>query len=118
MPLIPLKTAEAYWELAPETLFSRLQTTPDGLSDAEARLRLAQIGPNSVRTTSLPATAQLLFGQFRSPLVLILLFAIGVSALAGEWLDALIILTIVLGSVLLAFFQEYSAGHAIAKLRA
>lgn len=57
-------------------------------------------------------------GELRNPIVLILLFATGVSAVTQEWVDAVIILAIVLGSALLSFFQEYRANNAAEELRA
>ena len=64
------------------------------------------------------ATALGLFlNQFKSPLVLILIFAAAVSAFVREWLDAAIVLAVVLGSAMLGFVQEYRAGNAVEKLR-
>jgi len=57
-------------------------------------------------------------GQFRSPVVLILLFATALSAVQKDWMDALIILLIVCASALLGFFQEHSAHTAVERLRA
>ena len=56
--------------------------------------------------------------QFKDPSTLIVLVATVVSAVTREWVDAAIILAIVLGSAILSFLQEYSAGNAAAKLRA
>ena len=42
-------------------------------------------------------------GQFKNAIVLILIFATIVSALTKDWIDALIILATVLGSVILSF---------------
>jgi Mg2+-importing ATPase len=58
-----------------------------------------------------------LLRQFKSPLVLILIFAAIVSGVVGEWVDASIVLAIVLGSSILGFVQEYTAGNAVEKLR-
>jgi Mg2+-importing ATPase len=63
------------------------------------------------------AAARLLLRQFRSPLVLILVVAAGLSLFLREWLDAAIILTIVLGSAALGFAQEYRASAALEALR-
>jgi Mg2+-importing ATPase len=41
-----------------------------------------------------------------------------VSLALGEWVDATIVLSIVLGSAVLSFIQEYNASRAVAKLRA
>ena len=63
------------------------------------------------------AALRLLARQFRSPLVLILVVAAGLSLFLGEWLDAAIILAIVLGSAALGFAQEYRASAALEALR-
>ena len=60
---------------------------------------------------------RLLLSQFKSPLVLILIFAAIVSGIVGEWVDASIVLAIVLGSTILGFVQEYTASNAVEKLR-
>jgi len=62
-------------------------------------------------------TLKLLLRQFASPLVLILVFGAVVSAVLGNWLDAAIILAIVLGSALLGFTQEYRANAAVEALK-
>ena len=56
--------------------------------------------------------------QFRSPLVLILIFAAIVSAFVGEGSEALIIAAIVLASCVLSFTQEYGASRAMEALTA
>ncbi len=56
--------------------------------------------------------------QFKNPIILILIVATGISAATGEWIDAMIILTIILASATLSFYQEYTAGNVIAELRA
>ena len=60
---------------------------------------------------------RLLARQLASPLVLILLGGALVSAALRDWLDASIILAIVLGSAALGFWQEYRASAAVARLR-
>ncbi len=109
--------AEAYWSLPVEALLKTLAADPHGLSQREASARLTRCGPNSL-TTMKQATAWGLFvNQFRSPLVLILMAASLISLLAAEWVDAGVVLAIVLGSTMLGFTQEYVASNAIEKLR-
>jgi Mg2+-importing ATPase len=59
----------------------------------------------------------LLLRQFQSPLVLILAFAAAISLVLQQWVDAAIILAIVLGSSLLGFLQEYRASTAVEELK-
>jgi P-type Mg2+ transporter len=56
--------------------------------------------------------------QFKSPLILILFFAAGLSCFLHDPVDASIILAIVLASGLLGFWQERGAAHALEKLLA
>jgi Mg2+-importing ATPase len=111
------RTPAAYWSLSPEQLLAALHTTENGLNHTDAEQRLKQYGLNAL-TVQRPATALGLFlNQFKSPLVLILIFAAIVSAIMAEWADAVIVLAVVLGSTLLGFVQEYRASNAIEKLR-
>lgn len=59
-----------------------------------------------------------LLAQFRNPIILILLFAAVISLFLADRTDALIILTIILVSALLGFWQEHAAAKAVAALLA
>jgi Mg2+-importing ATPase len=109
---------EQYWSQPAPSLLAALHTTPDGLSTVEAGQRLENYGPNLLQAKEKASALRFFLNQFRSPIILILLFATGVSAVTQDWVDALIILAIVLGSALLSFFQEYSANNAAEQLRA
>jgi magnesium-transporting ATPase (P-type) len=84
----------------------------------EARKRLQQVGPNVLKPRRHDTALRSFIAQFTSPLVLILIFAAIISAIAGEWTDAIIVIIIVLASAVLGFIQEYSASNAVEKLRA
>src|SRR5512137_1404840 len=108
---------DSYWSRPAADVLAALNSTPDGLTAAEAQARLEHVGPNALTARTEDTPLRLLLKQFADPIVLILLGATAVSAATREWVDAAIILVIVLGSALLSFFQEYSAGNAAAKLR-
>jgi Mg2+-importing ATPase len=107
----------AYWSRTVDDLQQQVQSGPAGLSAAQAALRLARDAHNSLDTQPRTSAAGLLFSQFKSPLVVILIVAAIISLVAGEWIDASVVLAIVLGSTLLGFAQEFIAGNAIDKLR-
>jgi Mg2+-importing ATPase len=109
---------EQYWSQRPADLLASLRSKAEGLSIEEADRRLSQSGPNVLEARKRATALGVFVNQFKSPIILILLFATGVSAVLKDWVDALIILVIVLGSALLSFFQEYSASTAAEKLRA
>jgi Mg2+-importing ATPase len=107
----------SYWSLTPAELLEELGSSAQGLPGERAQELLQSIGPNAPAVKRRATALGLFLNQFRNPLILILLFATGVSAATQDWVDALIILAIVLGSAVLGFFQEYSAGVAMEKLR-
>ncbi|WP_336975315.1 magnesium-translocating P-type ATPase [Sphingobium aromaticiconvertens] len=106
-----------YWSDEPSMLTVSLGSSLTGLSPGQAATQLARLGPNSVEDTTHLGTLRLLLRQFESPLVLILVFAAGISLVLQQWVDAAIILAIVLGSSLLSFFQEYRASSAVEELK-
>src|SRR5664280_576235 len=106
-----------FWSIASEQLLSSLHASSTGLQPADAEQRLKQYGPNTIKAQKRTTGLRLLLGQFKSPLMLILIFAAVVSGFVGEWVDATIVLAIVFGSTILSFIQEYTAGNAVEKLR-
>jgi Mg2+-importing ATPase len=110
--------AEArYWSLAAPELMTALQSAAAGLSADAAAQRLRRHGPNTVEEQPRLSALRLLLRQFASPLVLILVFGAAISLFLRDWVEASIILAIVLGSCLLGFTQEYRASAAVAELR-
>jgi len=109
---------QPYWNLPLHEVERQLDATADGLTTQAAGQRLEQVGPNQLTASQQLGALHIFLEQFKSPIVLILLFATAVSAILQDWIDATIILAIVFGSALLSFFQEYSASTAAARLRA
>ena len=106
-----------YWSLAPDAVLEQYRSSSSGLTSVEAAARLGAYGENTIRAKKSASPLLLFLGQFKSPIILIMLIATGISAATGDWLDSLIIFAIVLGSAVLSFLQEYSASNAIEKLR-
>src|SRR6476646_2256268 len=78
-----------------------------GLSEAQARARLAQYGANVVLRGRRHAVAVEYLLHFRNPLVLLLIAASSILGWTGETTSMTIILAIVLASVTLDFVQEH-----------
>jgi P-type Mg2+ transporter len=113
-----MKPPSAFWSLPVAELLAALGSTPQGLSAAAARRRLAAYGANLLKPRARANTLTLLLSQYKSPIILILLFAAGLSFALQDHTDALIILAILLVSGLLGFWQERGARDAVAKLLA
>src|SRR5678809_1650945 len=99
----------AFWSLPGTEMLRQLQTTQDGLTTVDATQRLARYGSNLLSPPKRTDALTLLIAQFKSPLALILFFATGLSFFLGDTANAFIILTIVLVSGLLGFWQERGA---------
>ena len=112
-----VKTDSPFWQLPIKALLEQLAASPDGLSSAEAALRLAQFGPNLIHGERKRALVLQFLTKFRNPLVIILLIASALSAFTGDAASFFIIGTIVIISVTLDFVQEYRAGQAAERLR-
>ena len=107
-----------YWAIGADELLRHLETRPDGLTAEEARQRQENCVSARLKPHQNIRPLLTLLAQFRSPIILILLFAAVVSLFLADRTDALIILTIILVSALLGFWQEHGAAKAVAALLA
>lgn len=110
------QTALEYSKQTTESVLEQVNSRISGLSDVEVEKKLLQYGRNALVQKNADSVFKRLFIQFINPLVLVLIFAAGVSFMVGEKTDAAIIILIVLVSVFLGFYQEHSAGQALKKL--
>lgn len=107
----------AWHVLTSEEAFSRLGSSPGGLSSEEASRRLAVHGANELRESVGVSPWHLLLEQFQNILIIILLVATLLSACMGEVVEAVTIAVIVVFAVVLGFTQEFRAERAIQALR-
>ena len=103
-----------FWSVPTTDLLSGLHTTPLGLTEEEARNRLANSA--GMQKQNSHTTLFLLLSQFKSPIILILIFSAILSFFLRDSIDGSIILAIVLISGLLGFWQERGAADAVQKL--
>jgi Mg2+-importing ATPase len=103
-----------FWSAKIEEVFQVLRTSHFGLSTAEA---IARKTKPVKEKSAFHKRAIMFFSQFKNPLTLLLIFALLLSSLVGEYVDAAIIFTILFVSALLTFLQESKAGVAVEKLR-
>jgi P-type Mg2+ transporter len=106
----------AFWSLADEELLRLLDATEAGLDEKEAQKRLKQYGANLLKPSKRLHSLSLLFSQFKSPIILLLIFAAILSFYLHEVTGASIILIIISISGLLGFWQERRAADAVAGL--
>ncbi len=112
------QTLVTFWNVPATKTLHQLESSSQGLTTPEARRRLSQYGANLLTPKKRSDTLTLLLSQFKSPIIVILVFATGLSFFLHDPVNALIILVIVFGSGLLGFWQERGAANAVEKLLA
>ena len=100
-----------------EDVLAELRSVPDGLSDAEAAVRRAELGPNELQEGISRPAWKMLLAQFVEPMILILLAAVLLSFVLGNLTEGIAILAIVVLFGVLGFIQEFRAEKAMAALR-
>jgi len=113
---------ELYHALPAEEVVKRLDSSYEGLSDEEASRRLWIYGYNELRVEKRVSPLRIWAGQFKSPLMMLLLAATAISyaisTYQGEFpVDSILIFAIVMAVALLGFVQEYRAERALEALR-
>ena len=121
---MPTKTVDAAKPVLPDTLslsladlVERFATHLEGLSASEAARQLKQYGPNIATDAKRSPLWMQFLARFRSPLVILLLIASGLSAITGDIASFTIIVAMVILSVSLDFYQEVRAENTVDALR-
>ena len=94
-PSLSEPLAVSWHILSAADVCSRLQSTPAGLTGAEAARRLTEYGPNELHAAQPISPWTLLFAQFKNVLIVILLAATTLSAFLGHGVEAVAITVIV-----------------------
>lgn len=105
-----------YYSLTPKQAIKELDSSEKGLSSAEAKKRLKKYGSNELEKGKKDTPLKLFLRQFTDPLILLLIFAGGLSLLLHEYVEAIAIFFIILLNAILGFIQEYKAEKAIEAL--
>ncbi len=110
-----------WYAKSPGEVLSGLGTSrQSGLSPRQAQERLAQYGPNKLSGAKKEPLWLRFLNQLRDPMILVLLAAAGLSLLSSggeDWVEAVIILVIVLVNAVISITQENSAEKALEALQ-
>ncbi len=109
------------WHSRPvEALMKELEAVPGGLTEHQAAQRLERWGPNQLEPPKKASLLSRILAQMKDPMILVLLGAAGLSLAASggeDWLDAVIILIIVVVNDIISISQEDHAQKALEELR-
>ena len=106
------------WHARPQDwVLAALDSSAAGLSPAEAAYRLRQHGPNALVPPKRTSALMRFLAQFRNVLIYVLIGAAAITIALGHWIDAAVILAVVVGNAVIGFIQEGRAESALAAIR-
>ncbi|UCB42239.1 MAG: HAD-IC family P-type ATPase [Dehalococcoidales bacterium] len=109
--------AEKRWHnLRRDEVLKILDSRPSGLSETEARARLRQYGLNQLAGKKKVPPVIVFLRQFLSPLIYVLLAATAISFAMDHFIDAIVILVVLLLNAVIGFVQETRAEKAMEAL--
>jgi len=100
-----------------EIALSHLASGPNGLDEIEAEKRLAQYGPNRLSPPKKRSAFERFAAQFHNVLIYVLLAAGVLTAFLSHWIDAGVIIGVVLINAIIGFIQEGKAERALEAIR-
>lgn len=106
-----------WYQLSVRGVLQRLETSENGLSDAEAKQRIAQYGPNKLVEEEKISKLKILLHQFTNPLIYILLIAGVVTIMLKEYIDSGVIFAVVILNAIIGYIQEYKAEESVRALK-
>ncbi len=105
-----------FWSVSPNHIFEKLHSKSQGLTTEQVEENLSIYGPNILKKKKRTDILYLILSQFKSPLILLLLFSAILAIFLGDTTDSIMIIIILFISNILSFWQEYRAENAMAKL--
>ena len=113
-----VKKESVYWHsISSEKAIEKLGSGIKGLGDMEAARRLEKYGRNEIKKIKKFEPLKILFEQFKSFFVLLLIIAAIISAMVSHWVDLYVILGIIILNAGIGFFQNYKAEKSIEALK-
>ncbi|MFZ0455713.1 MAG: cation-transporting P-type ATPase, partial [Ignavibacteriaceae bacterium] len=95
----------------------KLESSPEGLTQAEAQKRLTQYGPNEIEEKKTNPLLKFL-SYFWGPIPWMIEVAVILSGVVRHWPDFFIILLLLAANAVVGFWEERQAGNAIEALKA
>ncbi len=100
-----------------ERVWQILDCSPEGLSSGDVEKRRTAYGPNRLPAPPKRSPVMRFLAQFNNVLIYVLLAAAVVTALLADWVDAGVILGVVVINAIIGFIQEGKAEKAVDAIR-
>lgn len=88
-----------------------------GLTEAEAKIRLLKFGENSLKRTKPKSIYVIFFEQFLDPVIYVLLVAMILAFIFGEFIEGAAVLVVILITAIIGFFMEWRALRSVESLQ-
>lgn len=105
-----------FWTYKIKDMLKELNTDENGLSSQEAEERTDKYGQNILEERKSSSKIEMFINQFKSPIIIILIFAAVLSIFLKDYSDGIIILIIIMISAVLSYSHESKANNAVKKL--
>ncbi len=105
-----------WYKLAPEKVLEKLETKREGLSLFEAEEKLRIHGPNALPTKKPDPLIKIIFEQFKSPVIYLLLIAALIVLVLGDVVDAIVIVSVLVINAGIGAYQEGKAQNTLRAL--
>lgn len=109
--------AELFYQQSAEAVMKRMKANPNGLTDQDVAKRREQFGYNRLQAKRRTTLFEKFIAQFKDLMIIILIIAAVIAGIAGEHIDAAIIIAVVILNAVFGVFQESKAENAIDSLK-
>ncbi|WP_283678004.1 calcium-translocating P-type ATPase, PMCA-type [Lentilactobacillus sp. Marseille-Q4993] len=108
---------QTIYQMSVDEVLSKVSSTQNGLTSEEVKARREEFGENKLQATKRTTMLQKFIAQFKDLMIIILIVAAVIAGIAGEHVDAIIILAVVILNAIFGVFQESKAENAIDSLK-
>lgn len=106
-----------YWQHTAQDVLKTVNSRISGLNESEIEGNREKFGENKLSQGKKNSWLSILWRQFISPLIIILIIATIITLALEEWVDAVVIFAAVFINVALGFFEEYKADRSLEALK-
>ncbi|HOF89552.1 MAG TPA: HAD-IC family P-type ATPase, partial [Armatimonadota bacterium] len=118
VPPVVKMAHDVWYQQSSDEVFAHLQAPREGLTCEDAEARLRQVGYNQLEDVKALPLWRIFLGEFKSPLIYILLVAAAIAFLLGKFVDMVVILASVTINSIIGTIQQARAERAIGSLKA
>lgn len=114
----PKTQGPLYYAQTADQILKEKEVNPEtGLKENEVAARISEYGPNKLQEQKRKSIFRIFLAQLNNALIYVLMGAVIITMLMGEYTDGIIISTVIFINAALGVIQEVKAGNAIDALR-